>query len=147
MASISWNPRSFCFAIFLFHFSVRISRTSLRASWWHLVRGKDDRAEARPCMNLHGMYKWFSVVPQGLIVFFLFFPFWWFSEPFLGEFLMDVLRPFSLAFGGGCMHEPFMVLFPLIPLQNLWVKGLNFGVFLTLGLEASLVEILRFLSF
>jgi hypothetical protein len=23
-----------------------------------------------------------------------------------------------LGFGGGCMHEPFVVLFPLIPLPN-----------------------------
>jgi hypothetical protein len=36
------------------------------------VRGKDDRVEARPCMNLHGMYRCFDVVPQGL---FLLFPF------------------------------------------------------------------------
>jgi hypothetical protein len=23
------------------------------------------RWQARPCMNLHGMYRWFGVVPQG----------------------------------------------------------------------------------
>jgi hypothetical protein len=28
------------------------------------------------------------------------------------------LRPFSLGFGGGCMHEPFVVLFLVIPLPN-----------------------------
>jgi hypothetical protein len=31
---------------------------------------------------------------------------------------------------------PFVVLFPLIPLPNPWAKGLDFGVFLALGLEA-----------
>jgi hypothetical protein len=41
--------------------------------------------------------------------------FWWFPEPFLGDFLGAISRPFSLGFGGGCMHEPFEVLFPLIP--------------------------------
>jgi hypothetical protein len=33
------------------------------------------------------------------------------------------------------MHEPFVVLFPLIPLPNPWAKGLDFGVFGVLGLE------------
>jgi hypothetical protein len=27
--------------------------------------------QARPCMNLHDMYRWFGVVPQGGEVFFL----------------------------------------------------------------------------
>jgi hypothetical protein len=45
--------------------------------------------------------------------------FWLFSELFLGDFLGAISRPFSLGFGGGCMHEPFVVLFPLIPLPNL----------------------------
>jgi hypothetical protein len=26
--------------------------------------------QARPCMNLHGMYSWFGVVPQGCVVLF-----------------------------------------------------------------------------
>jgi hypothetical protein len=43
------------------------------------------------------------------------------------------------------MHEPFMVLFPLIPLPNLWAKRLDFGVFSVLGLEEFLVGFLRFL--
>jgi hypothetical protein len=71
--------------------------------------------------------------------------FWWFSEPFLGDFLREILRPFSWGFGGGCMHEPFVVLFPLIPLPNPWAKGLDFGVFDVLGLEEFLVGFLRFL--
>jgi hypothetical protein len=45
------------------------------------------------------------------------------------------------------MLEPFMVLFPLIPLPNPRANGLDFGVFLALRLEAFLVEFLRFLSF
>jgi hypothetical protein len=36
---------------------------------------------------------------------------WWFSESFLGDFLGVVSRPFALGFGGGYMHEPFVVLF------------------------------------
>jgi hypothetical protein len=44
------------------------------------------------------------------------------------------------------MLEPFMVRFPLIPLPNPSAKVLGFGAFLTLGLEAFLVEFLRLLS-
>jgi hypothetical protein len=43
------------------------------------------------------------------------------------------------------MCEPFVVLFPLIPLTNPWVKGLDFGVFRVLGLEELLAGFLRFL--
>jgi hypothetical protein len=43
------------------------------------------------------------------------------------------------------MHEPFAVLFPLIPLPNPWEKGLDFGVFVVLGFGVFLAEILRFL--
>jgi hypothetical protein len=72
-------------------------------------------------------------------------PFWWFSEPFLGDFRVVVLRPFSLGFGGVCMLERFVVIFPLIPLPNPWAKGLNLGVFIGLGFVVFLAEILRFL--
>jgi hypothetical protein len=40
------------------------------------------------------------------------------------------------------MHEPFMILFPLIPLLNPLAKGLDFGIFSSLGLEAFLVGFL-----
>jgi hypothetical protein len=70
--------------------------------------------------------------------------FWWFSESFLGDFIGAISRSFSLGFGGGCMHEPFVVLFPLIPLPNPWAKGLGFGVFSILGLEEFLAGFLRF---
>jgi hypothetical protein len=70
--------------------------------------------------------------------------FWWFSEPSLGGILGVFLGPCSWGFGRGCMCAPFMVLFPLIPLPNLWVKGLDFGVFGVLGLEEFLVGFLRF---
>jgi hypothetical protein len=43
------------------------------------------------------------------------------------------------------MHEPFVVLFPLIPLPNPRAKGLDFGVLGALGLEVFLVGFLRFL--
>jgi hypothetical protein len=72
-------------------------------------------------------------------------PFWWFSEPFLRDFLIVVLRPFSLGFDRGCMHEPFVVLFLVIPFPNTWVKVLDFGVFLGFGKVVFLVEILKFL--
>jgi hypothetical protein len=43
------------------------------------------------------------------------------------------------------MLEPFVVLFLLIPLPNLWAKGLDCGVFIVLGLVVFLAEIPRFL--
>jgi hypothetical protein len=43
------------------------------------------------------------------------------------------------------MCEPFMVLFPLIPLPNPSVKGIDFGVFGVLGLGEFLAGFLRFL--
>jgi hypothetical protein len=61
------------------------------------------------------------------------------------RFFWKISRPFSWAFVGGCMHEPFMVLFPLILLPNPWERGLDFGVFVGLGFVVFLVEILRFL--
>jgi hypothetical protein len=71
--------------------------------------------------------------------------FWWFSEPPLGGFLGVFSGPFSLGFREGCMCEPFVVLFHLIPLQNLWVKGLDFGVLGALWLEEFLVGFHQFL--
>jgi hypothetical protein len=73
--------------------------------------------QARPCMNLFGMYRLFGVVPQGLVccsrLFLVVI-----LEPSLGGFLSVFSGPCSWGFGGGCMCEPFVVLFPLIPLQN-----------------------------
>jgi hypothetical protein len=43
------------------------------------------------------------------------------------------------------MCEAFVILFPLIPLPNPLVKGLDFGVFGVLGLEEFLAGFLRFL--
>jgi hypothetical protein len=40
-----------------------------------------------------------------------------FWSPLLVDFVV-FSGPFSWGFGGGCMCEPFMVLFPLIPLPN-----------------------------
>jgi hypothetical protein len=57
------------------------------------------------------------VVPQGLDVLFPFVLFGDFWTLFLAIFLERFQGTF-LGFGGGCMHEPFMVLFPLIPLPN-----------------------------
>jgi hypothetical protein len=43
------------------------------------------------------------------------------------------------------MCDPFVVLLPLIPLPNPWVKGLDFGVFGVLGLEEFVAGFLQFL--
>jgi hypothetical protein len=40
-----------------------------------------------------------------------------------------------------------MVLWAVIPLPNLWVKGLDFGVFRVLGFVVLLAGFLRFLLF
>jgi hypothetical protein len=64
---------------------------------------------------------------------------------FLGNFLGEISRSFHWGYFGGCMHEPFMVLFPLILLPNPWEKGLDFGVFVGLGFVVFLAKILWFL--
>jgi hypothetical protein len=56
-----------------------------------------------------------------------------------------VLRSFSLEFDRGCMHEPFVVLFLVIPLPNLLVKVLDFAIFIGFRKVVFLVGILPFL--
>jgi hypothetical protein len=53
--------------------------------------------------------------------------------------------PCSWRFDVGNLCEPFVVLLPLILIPNLWVKGLDFGVFGVLVLEELVVGFLRFL--
>jgi hypothetical protein len=53
--------------------------------------------QARPCMNLHGMYRWFGVVPQGCVVLFLSFFVVFFGALFC-DFLGGVLRTISWGF-------------------------------------------------
>jgi hypothetical protein len=81
--SISLNPTSFGFPIFL--------RISIGLAWeLHgeiLWEGRMIGSQARPCMNLFGMYRWFSVVPQGLDVLFPFVLFGGFRSLFLVIFL------------------------------------------------------------
>jgi hypothetical protein len=72
---------------------------------------------------------------------------WWFSEPSLCDSLHVFSEPCSWGFDGGNLWEPFMVLWAVIPLPNLWVKGLDFGVFGVLGLEVFLAGFPRFLLF
>jgi hypothetical protein len=69
---------------------------------------------------------------------------WWFSEPSLCGFLGVFSGPCSWGFDGGNSCEPFMVLLPLTPHPNPWVKGLDFGVFRVLGLEVFLRVDFRF---
>jgi hypothetical protein len=85
------------------------------------------------------------VVPQGLFEFFPVFVFGDFRNLFLAIFLERFRGCFSSGFVWGCMHEPFMVLFPLIPLPNPREKGLDFGIFVVLEFVVFLAEILRFL--
>jgi hypothetical protein len=70
---------------------------------------------------------------------------WWFSEPSLGGFLGVISRPCSWGFDVGNSCEPVVVLLPLMPLPNPWVKGLDFGFFGVLGLEEFLAGFLWFL--
>jgi hypothetical protein len=55
--------------------------------------------------------------------------FWWFSEPFPGDFLGAILRPFTWGFGGGYMLEPFVVLFPFDSPPKYVSKGARFWGF------------------
>jgi hypothetical protein len=64
--------------------------------------------------------------------------------PSLGDFLGVFSGPCSWGFDGGNLWEPFVVLWVVIPLPNPWVKGLNFGGFRVLGLEALLRVGFRF---
>jgi hypothetical protein len=75
--------------------------------------------QARPCMNLCGMYRGFGVVPQGLDGLF--------PVVLGGDFRSPLLVIFSgcfrdLALGdlmGGNLWKPFVVLWAVIPLPNL----------------------------
>jgi hypothetical protein len=57
--------------------------------------------QARPCMNLHGMYRWFSVVPQGFVLPFSSF-FLVIFEALCCDFHGGVLRMFSCEILVGC---------------------------------------------
>jgi hypothetical protein len=74
--------------------------------------------QARPCMNLLGMYRWFGVVPQGFVLLFPVVLGGDFQGPFFGGFLGVFSGPCSWGFDGGNLWEPFMVLWPVIPLPN-----------------------------
>jgi hypothetical protein len=64
---------------------------------------------------------------------------------FSWQFSCGGFETFLFGIWWGCMHKPFVVLFPLIPQPNPLVKGLNFGVLIVLGFVVFLAEILRFL--
>jgi hypothetical protein len=74
------------------------------------------------------------------------FPFLVIFGAFSWRFSQSIFEVFLFGIFGWYMHEPFMVLFPLIPLPKSWEKGLNFGVIVVLGFAVFLAEILRFLS-
>jgi hypothetical protein len=74
--------------------------------------------EARPYMNLLGMYRLFSVVPLGLVVLFPVVLGGDFRSPLFGGFLGVFSGPCSWGFVGGNLWEPFVVLWAVIPLPN-----------------------------
>jgi hypothetical protein len=130
-----WQPSLRTIDHFVLLFSSSIFPLEFLGLVWELHveifwEGRMIRRQARPCMNLHGMYRWFGVVPQGLIVSLPCSPFWWYSEPFLVEFPVAVFRPFYLEFGAECMHEPFLDLFPFDSPPKSVSKGARFWGFL-----------------
>jgi hypothetical protein len=101
------------------------------------------RRQAKPCMNLHGMYRWFDVVSQGLIVSLLFSLFGDFRSLLLVIFLCCIWGLSLQDFVWDVCTNP-SCFFLVIPLQNSRVKVLDFGVLLDFGKVVFLVEILRF---
>jgi hypothetical protein len=95
MAANSWNPTSFCFAILLLLFSLGFVGLAWELHGEILWEGRMIGRQARPCMNLFGMYRWFSVVPQRLVVFLPFFLFGDFRGLFL-DFLWGSFGGVSL---------------------------------------------------
>jgi hypothetical protein len=63
--------------------------------------------QARPCMNLLGMYRWFCVVPQGFVVLFRVVLGGDFRGPLLVVFLGVFSGPCSWGFDGGNSSKPF----------------------------------------
>jgi hypothetical protein len=61
------EPYLICFPIFVLIF-FSFPKTSLRASCEILREGWMYGWQARSCMNLYGMYRWFGVVPQVLVL-------------------------------------------------------------------------------
>jgi hypothetical protein len=77
--------------------------------------------QARPCMNLHGMYRWFNVVPQGLVLSFS-VSFWWFSKPFLVTLLAEFSGCFLAGFLLGVTYEDLVPLWLVtLPQEPLWI--------------------------
>jgi hypothetical protein len=73
--------------------------------------------QARPCMNLLGMYRRFDVVPQSFVVLFsvvLGDDFW---SPLLVVFLV-CFRDLALKMMGEICGNPSWFFLPLIPLPN-----------------------------
>jgi hypothetical protein len=95
MADISWNPSSF---VFLFSLPIFL-RFYIGLAWeLHgeiLWEGKMIEWQTKPCMNLHGMYRWFGVVPQGLIVSIPFFLFADFRSLFGRYFVRQIWECFG----------------------------------------------------
>jgi hypothetical protein len=111
MAANSWNPSSF-----VLPFSSSFSRTSLRALCEIKREGWIYGWQARPCTNLHGMYRWFGVVPQGGEVIFGALCWWSFEDDFLG-FLV------------GITYEDLVPLWMVTLPPNLYRIGLDLVVF------------------
>jgi hypothetical protein len=115
------EPWTFIFP-FSFSFYPSYPRTSLRASREILRERWMYGWQARPCMNLHGMYRWFGVVPHGCVLFFTSFfvvIFWTLCCDIRGGVLRMISRGFCSV---SCMRTLCLFGWWLCP-QNLpWIR-------------------------
>jgi hypothetical protein len=75
----------------------------------------------RPCMNLHGMYRWLGVVPQGLVLSLPLSPLVIFGA-LSCDFLGIVLRVFSWGFLLGVTYEDLVPLWLVtLPQELSWI--------------------------
>jgi hypothetical protein len=141
MAAISWNPSSFGFPIFPSYFPRISIGLACELHGEILGEGRMIGRQARPCMNLFVMYRWFGVVLQGLDEWFPFVLFGDFRSLFLAIFL-EWFRGLSLwdLVGGVCMTPSWFFSFDSPPKSV--SKGARFCGFLGSGFKALLVEFL-----
>jgi hypothetical protein len=77
--------------------------------------------QARPCMNLHGIYRWFGVVPEGLVLSLPFSPLVIFGA-LSCDFLGGVLRVVSWGFMLGVTYEDLVPLWIVtLPQELPWI--------------------------
>jgi hypothetical protein len=100
--------------------------------------------QARPCMNLHGMYRWFDVVSQVLVLPYR-PPFCWFLELFVVIFVVGFWGRVLARFFLGVTYEDFVPLWLVtLPQESPWI-GLDLVVFWVAQVLALERRFLRFL--